>query len=88
MNTIFTKKILEFCSNYNLPFLFHNNISSYWNKTYPKFIHEIEEVISEYPRAKVILAHCWISRWINIVWFIHIIDRLMTEYQNLYLDYS
>jgi len=88
MNNKLTYKILEFSSKYDLPFLFHSNITSAWQNTYPKYLKEVEDMIREYPNTKIIWAHCWISRNIKINWFINIIKRLLKEYKNLYLDLS
>lgn len=88
MNNRFTNDILELCSLYNLPFLVHNNITSRWNNTYPKFLDEFESMVREYPKTKIILAHAWISRGVKIHWYIKILKRLLTEYSNLYLDLS
>jgi len=83
-----THELLKFTSMYDLPLLVHSNISSAWQRTYPKYLNEFECMVWMYPRAKIIWAHCWISRWIEINWFIYIINRLMEEYENLYLDFS
>jgi len=88
MNTIATKKILEFVSKKQIPFSIHNNISSPWIRDYPKFLNEMEEMLIEYPRAKVILSHCWASRRINIKNYDKLIERLLREHENLYVDYS
>jgi predicted TIM-barrel fold metal-dependent hydrolase len=58
MNTKATEKLLEFSSMYDIPVLFHNNITSPQIKHYPKFLYEMESVIKKYPRAKIIWAHC------------------------------
>lgn len=88
MNTIATAKLLEFASNYDLPVMIHNNITSVWVSEYPKYLHEFEVMIRDFPRAKVVLAHCWASRRLQVPYYSKIIDRLLTEYDNLYVDYS
>lgn len=88
MNTKSTSKILEFASRYDLPVMIHNNISSPWVSDYPKFLHELESMLMEYPKAKVVFAHCWASRRLNAPYYAKMIDRLLTEYPCLYVDYS
>jgi predicted TIM-barrel fold metal-dependent hydrolase len=48
----------------------------------------MESVIKKYPRAKIIWAHCWASRRLNIPNYIKIIERILREYENLYIDLS
>lgn len=88
MNTKATSKILEFASKYDLPVMIHNNISSPWVSDYPKFLHELESMLMEYPKAKIVFAHCWASRRLNAPYYAKMIDRLLTEYPCLYVDYS
>jgi predicted TIM-barrel fold metal-dependent hydrolase len=58
MNTKATSKILEFASKYDLPVMIHNNITSPGVSDYPKYLHEMESMLMEYPKAKVVFAHC------------------------------
>ena len=88
MNTVATEKIIEFAGKYNLPILVHNNMTSPTVKDYPKYLKEFEETLFKFPRTKIILAHCGASRRLNIPNYIDLIDRLLREYDNLYLDYS
>ncbi len=88
MNTKATEKILEFASKYDLPVMLHNNITSVWVSEYPKYLHEFEVVVRDFPRVKIILAHCWASRRLKVPYYSKIIDRLLWEYKNLYVDYS
>lgn len=88
MNSIATEKILEFAIEYDLPVMIHNNIASPWITDYPKYLHEMEVVLRKYPKAKVILAHCWASRRLYAPYYVKMIDRLLTQYEWLYVDYS
>lgn len=88
MNTIASEKILEFATKYDLPVMIHNNIASPWITDYPKYLHEMEVMLRKFPKAKVILAHCWASRRINAPYYVKMIDRLLTKYEWLYVDYS
>ncbi|MDD4151990.1 MAG: amidohydrolase family protein [Candidatus Gracilibacteria bacterium] len=88
MNTKATSLILEFVSKYDLPIMIHNNITSPSVSDYPKYLHELETMLMEYPKAKVIFAHCGASRRLNAPYYAKMIDRLLTEYPSLYVDYS
>ncbi len=88
MNTKASKKLFEFASVYDLPVMVHSNITAPWVSDYPKFLPEIETTLREYPKAKVILAYCWASRRLNTPYYTKLIERLLSEYPCLYVDYS
>lgn len=88
MNTKATSLILEFVSKYDIPIMVHNNITSPSVSDYPKYLHELETMLMEYPKAKVVFAHCGASRRLNAPYYAKMIDRLLTEYPSLYVDYS
>ena len=88
MNTYATKKLFEFITKYDLPICIHNNITAPWVSDYPKFLYEMEEIIREFPKAKVVLSHCWASRRLRAPYYTKMISRLLTEYPWLYVDYS
>lgn len=88
MNTIATKKLFEFITKYDLPICIHNNITAPWISDYPKFLHEMETMIRDFPKARVILAHCWASRRLRAPYYTKMISRLLKEYPSLYVDYS
>lgn len=88
MNTLATRKLLEFVTKYDLPLCIHNNITAPWVTDYPKFLYEMEEVLREYPKARVILCHAWASRRLKAPYYTKMIERLLREYDGLYVDYS
>lgn len=88
MNTLATKKLFEFLSEYDLPLCIHNNITTPWISDYPKFLHELEEVIAEFPKTKVVLCHCGASRRLRAPYYPKMIARLLREYPGLYVDYA
>jgi predicted TIM-barrel fold metal-dependent hydrolase len=88
MNTLATKKLFEFITKYDLPLCIHNNITAPWVSDYPKFLHEMESIIREFPKARVILAHCWASRRLRAPYYTKMISRLLREYPWLYVDFS
>lgn len=88
MNTKATRKLFEFIIEYDLPLCIHNNITAPGISDYPKFLYEMEEVLRQYPKAKVVFAHCGASRRLRAPYYTHMIQRLLTEYPNLYVDFS
>ncbi len=88
MNTEATRRLLEFITKYDLPLCIHNNITAPWISDYPKFLHEMEEVIREFPKARVVLSHCWASRRLRAPYYTKMISRLLREYPGLYVDFS
>lgn len=88
MNTKAWYKLLEFVSEYDLPLLIHNNITSPWINDYPKFLHELEVMLREFPKAKVVLAHAWASRRLKAPYYTKMLSRLLTQYPSLYIDFS
>lgn len=88
MNTKATRKLLEFVTKYDLPLCIHNNITAPGVSDYPKFLHEMEEVLREWPKARVVLSHCWASRRLRAPYYTKMIARLLREYPGLYVDYS
>lgn len=88
MNTLATKKLFKFITKYDLPLCIHNNITAPGVSDYPKFLHEMESVIREFPKARVILSHCWASRRLRAPYYTKMISRLLREYPWLYVDFS
>lgn len=88
MNTKATHRLFEFLSEYDLPIVIHNNITAPGVSDYPRFLYELEEVLREFPKVRVVLSHCWASRRLNTPYYAKMVDRLLTEYQNLYVDFS
>ncbi len=88
MNTLATKKLFEFISEYDIPLCIHNNITAPGISDYPKFLHEMETIIREFPKARVVLSHCWASRRLRAPYYTKMIARLLREYPGLYVDLS
>lgn len=80
--------ILEFAVEYDLPVLVHNNISSPWVSDHPKYLYELEAILRDFPKAKIIFAHCWASRRVAAPFYKKMIERLLFEYPSLHVDYS
>ncbi|MDD2515783.1 MAG: amidohydrolase family protein [Candidatus Gracilibacteria bacterium] len=88
INTKATYPILEFATDYDLPILIHNNITSAGISDNPKYLYELEKVLKEFPKAKVVLAHCGASRRVYAPYYHKMVERILNEYPSLYIDYS
>jgi hypothetical protein len=80
--------IFEFAVEYDLPVVVHNNITSPWVSDHPKYLFELEQVLRDFPKAKIVFAHCGASRRVYSPYYKKMIERLLSEYPALYVDYS
>jgi predicted TIM-barrel fold metal-dependent hydrolase len=68
--------------------LLHQNISSVTKNDHPVYLWELEEAVTEFPRTRFIFAHCGMSRRVDVPFYYQMVDRLLAQYPNLYVDYS
>jgi hypothetical protein len=80
--------IYEFAGEHDLPVLLHQNISSVSKSDHPVYLYELEEALRDFPRTRFILAHCGISRRINVPFYHQMVERLLDQYPLLVVDYS
>jgi len=80
--------IYQFAGEHDLPVLLHQNITSVTKNDHPVYLWELEEAVAEFPRTRFIFAHCGMSRRVNVPFYYQMVDRLLAQYPNLYVDYS
>ena len=80
--------VYQFAADHDLPVLLHHNVTSVLKADHPAYLWEFEEVVREFPRTRFILAHCGISRRVNVPFYHRMIERLLSEHPNLYVDYA
>ena len=80
--------VYEFAADKNLPVLLHQNVSSITKKDHPIYLYELEEALLDFPKTQFILAHCGISRRINLPYYFLMIERLLDQYEHLSVDIS
>ncbi len=68
--------------------LLHHNVTSVTKSDHPVYLHEFEEAVREFPRTRFILAHCGMSRRVNVPFYHQMVARLLDNYPNAYVDYS
>jgi len=80
--------VYQFAADHDLPVLLHQNITAVTKSDHPVYLWELEEAVAEFPRTRFIFAHCGMSRRVNVPFYYQMVDRLLAEYSNLYIDYS
>lgn len=80
--------VYEFAADYDLPVLLHQNVTSISHSDYPVYLYELEEAVRDFPRTRFILAHCGMSRRVNVPFYHKMVERLLDQYPNLCVDYS
>lgn len=81
--------IYELCASKNLPILLHQNATSEWeHETDKQFIHELTEVLDNFPDTKIIWAHCGASRRTNLTHYTGILKDLLEKYPQMSMDIS
>lgn len=80
-------RLIALAEKHDMPILIHSNIGSAWREN-TDYLSEIEYALKNHPNAKIIWAHCGISRRIVIPNHTQILDRLLQTYPNLRVDIS
>ncbi|MFX1293243.1 MAG: amidohydrolase family protein [Promethearchaeota archaeon] len=80
--------VYEFASKHDLPVLMHQNVTSVSKSDYPVYLYELEDVLRDFPRTRFILAHCGISRRLNVPFYHQMVERLLDQYDRLFVDFS
>jgi len=80
--------VYEFATERDLPVLLHQNVTSVSKSDHPVYLYELEEALRDFPRTRFILAHCGISRRVNVPFYHQMVRRLLEQYPRLVVDYS
>jgi len=80
--------IYQFAADHDLPVLVHQNVTSVSKSDHPVYLYEFEEALRDFPRTQFILAHCGISRRVNVPFYHQMVKRLLDQYPHLVVDYS
>ncbi|MCX7012944.1 MAG: amidohydrolase family protein [Candidatus Sumerlaeota bacterium] len=80
--------VYQFAADHGLPVLLHQNVTSVTKSDHPVYLWELEEAVAEFPRTRFVFAHCGISRRVNVPFYHQMVERLLAQYPNLYVDYS
>jgi len=80
--------IYEFASEHDLPVLIHQNVTSVSKSHHPVYLYEFEEALRDFPRTRFVLAHCGMSRRVNVPFFHQMVARLLDQYPKLSVDIS
>ncbi|NLO05099.1 MAG: amidohydrolase [candidate division WS1 bacterium] len=80
--------VYEFAAEHDLPVLLHQNVTSVSKSDHPVYLFELEEALRDFPRTRFVLAHCGISRRVNVPFYHQMVQRLLEQYPLLVVDYS
>ena len=80
--------VFEFAGEHDLPVLLHHNVTSVTTSSHPVYLWELEEALCDFPRTRFVLAHCGMSRRVEVPFYCQMVERLLDQYPNLSVDYS
>jgi hypothetical protein len=80
--------IYEFATEHDLPVLIHQNVTSVSKSDHPVYLYEFEEALRDFPRTRFVLAHCGMSRRVNVPFYHKMVERLLDQFPLLVVDYS
>ncbi len=80
--------IYEFAGEHDLPVLMHQNVTSVSKSDHPVYLYELEEALRDFPRTQIVLAHCGISRRVEVPFYHQMVQRLLDQYPQVIVDYS
>ncbi len=80
--------VYELAAERELPVLLHQNITSVSKSDHPVYLYELEEALRDHPKTTFILAHCGVSRRVEVPFYYLMVRRLLEQYPNLSVDYS
>lgn len=78
--------VFELCADLDMPVCIHQNITSVGTNTYPIWLHELEEVLQKHSKVKFVWCHCGISRRVYSPIYYQIVQRVLEQYDNLWVD--
>ncbi|MCE5237487.1 amidohydrolase [bacterium] len=80
--------IYDFAAEHDLPVLIHQNVTAVSRGDHPLYLYEFEEALRDFPRTRFVLAHCGISRRVNVPFYHQMIWRLLEQFPQAIVDYS
>jgi hypothetical protein len=80
--------IYEFAGAHDLPVLVHQNVTSVSKSDHPVYLYEMEEALRDFPRTRFVLAHCGMSRRVDVPFYYKMVARLLDQYPLLVVDFS
>jgi hypothetical protein len=80
--------VLDLAASLDMPVCIHQNITSVGSSTYPKWLHELDDMLQKHPKSKIVWAHCGVSRRVYSPHYCRIVRRVLDHYENLAVDFS
>jgi len=82
------REIFSFCSEKHIPVCLHHNSTSVTHHDHFEYLHEMEEVLRNFPQTTFVWAHCGASRRVTGKNYAGMIDDMLHSWKNLYVDFS
>jgi len=80
--------VLEFCRGEDLPVLIHTNCTSVGSHDAFEYLHELQALLTSFPKLTVVWAHCGISRRVRHKNYTEMLSQLLRMHEHLHLDLS
>ena len=80
--------VYELCASRNLPVLIHQNSTSVGIHEEYEHLHELEEVLQDFPGTTFVWAHCGISRRVFHKRYHEMVSAMLKRFPNLHMDIS
>jgi hypothetical protein len=81
-------EVYELCAAKNLPILVHHNSTSVSIHDEYEHLHEVEEILQNFPKTRIVWAHCGMSRRVFHKQYHDMVISLFKKYANLSVDIS
>jgi len=82
------RDIFAFCSEKNIPVCLHQNSTSVTHLHQFEYLHEMEQVLRDFPQTTFVWAHCGASTRVTGKNYAGMIDGMLHSWKNLYVDFS
>ncbi len=80
--------VYDLAGSRGLPVLVHQNSSSVGHHDRFEYLHEVKSVLEGFPGTTFVWAHCGISRRVGHKLYHKMVQEMLSEYSNLFVDLS
>jgi len=88
VNHMALRDIFAFCAERNVPVCLHHNSTSVTHLNHFEYVHEMEQVLKDFPQTTFIWAHCGASMRVTEKDYAGMIHRMLSSWKNLHVDFS
>ena len=80
--------VYEFAGKHDVPVLMHQNVTSVSKSNHPVYLYELEEALRDFPQTRFVVAHCGMSRRVDVPFYHQMVERLLDQYPQVCVDYA